>query len=58
MNTDTIQTPIEYFISKDSSITRDMSTIKDYTDIITDISEMPLAPYYLYDTNTKKIPSL
>ena len=58
MNTDTIQTPIEYFISKDSSITRDMSTIKDYTDIITDISEIPLAPYYLYDTNTKlTIPS-
>ena len=58
INTDAIQTPIEYFISKDSSITRDISTIKDYTDIITDISEIPLAPYYLYDTNTKlTIPS-
>ena len=34
---------------------RDMSTVKDYMDIIIDISEIPLAPYYLYDTNTKLV---
>ena len=55
INTDAIQTPIEYFISKDASIMRDMSTVKDYMDIIIDISEIPLAPYYLYDTNTKLV---
>ena len=50
-----IKTPIEYFISKDNSIQRDIDTINDYNNIIIDIHEIPLAPYYLYDTNTKLV---
>ena len=48
-----IQTPLQYFISKNSSIEKDNETIHDYMKTLIDATEIPLAPYYLFDTNTK-----
>ncbi len=54
-----ITTPLQYFIGKDNSIQKDVETVDDYIKVITDTHEIPLAPYYLYDTNTKlKFPGI